>query len=73
MHGPNTDNFTDVYKTLKSFKVSKKVTTSKELASNIIFKKNKYIGSKIKNIGKIILKKTINELDYLINNEFKKT
>ena len=73
LHGPNTDNFTDVYKTLKSFKVSKKVTTSKELASNIIFKKNKYIGSKIKNIGKIILKKTINELDYLINNEFKKT
>ena len=38
----------------------------------IAFKKNKNIGVKIKNIGEKILKKTIKELNYQINNEFKK-
>jgi 3-deoxy-D-manno-octulosonic-acid transferase len=73
LHGPNIDNFKDIYRLLKSFKVSNRVTTTKELASSITFKKNKNIGIKIKNIGRIILKKTIKELDNLINNEFKKT
>ena len=43
------------------------------MASLIVFKKNKYTGKKIKNIGVKILKKTIKELDKFINNEFKKT
>jgi len=43
------------------------------LASSIIFKKNKKIGIRIKNIGAKILKKTIKELDKFINNEYKKT
>jgi 3-deoxy-D-manno-octulosonic-acid transferase len=73
LHGPNVNNFKDVYKLLGSYKISKKITTSKELASSINFKKNKKIGIKIKNIGGKILKKTIKELDNLINNEFKKT
>ena len=73
LHGPNIDNFKDVYKLLKSFKVSKKINSSKDLAQSIVFKKNKTIGIKIKNIGKKILKKTIKELFYLINNESKKT
>ena len=73
LHGPNTDNFKDVYKLLNSLKVSKKIHTPKELASSITFKKNKIIGNKIKNIGQNILKKTIKELDYFIINEFKKT
>jgi len=73
LHGPNTDNFKDIYKFLKSLKVSKKIKTPNELASLIIFKKNKNIGVKIKKIGEKILKKTIKELDNLINNEFKKT
>ncbi len=73
VHGPNTDNFNDVYKLLKKLKVSKKIITSKQLASSIIFNKNKKIGFKIKNIGEKILKKTIKELDNLINNEFEKT
>ena len=73
LHGPNTDNFKDIYKLLKSLKVSKKIKTPNELASLIIFKKNKNIGVKIKKIGEKILKKTIKELDSLINNEFKKT
>ncbi len=73
LHGPNVDNFKDIYKFLKILNVSKKISTPKELASAIIFVKNKSIGIKIKNIGEKILKKTINELDKLINNEFKKT
>jgi len=73
LHGPNTDNFKDIYKLLKELNASKKINSSKELAKSIQFKKNKTIGIKIKNIGEKILKKTIKELDYLINNEFKKT
>jgi 3-deoxy-D-manno-octulosonic-acid transferase len=73
LHGPNIDNFRDVYKLLKSLKVSKKIKTSSELATSIKFKKNKNIGAKIKDIGKKILKKTINELDAIISNETKKT
>ena len=73
LHGPNIDNFKDVYKFLKSLKVSKKVNTSKGLASSITFRKNKTIGNKIRKIGDNILKKTIKELDKIIFNEFKKT
>ena len=73
LHGPNTDNFKDVYKLLRSFNLSKKVNTPKQLASSIIYKKNIKSGVKIKNIGEKILKKTINELDRNIVNEFKKT
>ena len=73
LHGPNIDNFKDIYKTLSTLKVSRKIYTSKELASLIIFNRNKKQGDKIKKIGVKILKKTINELDELIKNEFKKT
>jgi 3-deoxy-D-manno-octulosonic-acid transferase len=73
LHGPNVDNFKEIYKTLLELKVSKKINTSKELASQIIFERNKNLGDKIKKIGVKILKKTINNLDKLINNEFKKT
>ena len=73
LHGPNTDNFKDVYKLLRSYNFSKKIITPKQLSSSIIFKKNIKSGTKIKNIGEKILKKTINELDKYIVNEFKKT
>ena len=61
--------FRDVSQPRKEFDKEK----IEELAQSIVFKKNKTIGIKIKNIGEKILKKTIKELDYLINNEFKKT
>ena len=73
LHGPNIDNFKDVYKLLKILNVAKKIVTPNQLANLIIFNKNKKSGIKIKKIGEIILKKTIKELDSLINNEFKKT
>ena len=72
-HGPNIDNFKDVYKLLGLFKISKKINSSKELAQSILFKKDEKSVKKIKNIGKTILKKTIIEIENLINNEFKKT
>ena len=73
LHGQNVDNFKDIYKLLETLKISKKVNTPKKLASMIVFKKNKNIGVKIKNIGEKILKKTIKDLDILIKNEIKKT
>jgi len=73
LHGPNVDNFKDVYKSLSGLKISKKITTPRELASSIIFKRNKKLGDKIKKIGVKILKETINDLNKLIKNEFKKT
>ena len=73
IHGQNIDNFKDIYKLLKTLKISKKISTPKQLASMIIFTKNKNIGIKLKNIGEKILKKTIKELKHQINNEFKKT
>ncbi len=72
LHGPNTDNFKEVYKLLKSFNASKKIKSSYELASSIKFSRNKKVGNKIRIIGKKILKKTINELDIIINNEIQK-
>ena len=73
LHGPNIDNFKDVYKKLNSFKISKRVNTPKKLANSISFRRNKNIGIRIKKIGEKILNQTIKELDTLINNDFKKT
>lgn len=73
IHGPNTQNFTDIYRLLRSFNISKKITTPEQLASSVIFKKNKKIAVKLRNIGKKVLNDTIKELDNQINNEFKKT
>ena len=73
LHGPNIDNFKDVYKTLSLFKISKKVRTIKQLTSQIIFKKNKNKVQKIIKIGRKILRETIKDLDRIINNELKKT
>ena len=73
LHGPNVDNFKDVYKLLKFFKISKQINSPKKLASLISFKKNKHKALKIKKIGRKIFNKTVIEIDNLINNEFKKT
>jgi 3-deoxy-D-manno-octulosonic-acid transferase len=73
LHGPNIDNFKDVYKSLKKLNISYKITNQKDLASLISFKKRKNSGDKIKKIGTIILKQTLEEIDNLIINEFKKT
>ena len=73
LHGPNIDNFRDVYKLLKSLNISKTIKTHNQLSSSIVFKKNKILGEKIKNIGEKVLKNTIKEIDKYIINDFKKT
>ncbi len=73
LHGPNTDNFKDVYKLFRKLKVSKVITNPKNLSSSISFKREKNITKKINNIGEKILKETIKELDNHIINEVKKT
>ncbi len=73
LHGPFVSNFTDIYKLLKSNKISKKIYTATQLSKEISFKKNVQSGFKIKNIGEKILKKTIKVLDKHIFDELKKT
>ena len=53
LHGPNTDNFKDVYKYLKLLNISKKINTPSQLASSIVFKKNKNSGKKLNILKKI--------------------
>ncbi len=71
LHGPNVDNFMEVYKYLDNLKISKKVKTPLECSNLIVFKKNIKNVRKMKYLGEKILKKTLNELDKTINNEIK--
>ena len=69
LHGPNIDNFKDVYKYLNQLKISSKVNSPRECANSIIFRKNLKKAKKMKYLGTSILKKTLNELDKSIHNE----
>jgi len=70
LHGPNIDNFKEIYKYLRFLKISQEVRNPSEIVKNITFKKKMKKVSKINYLGKIILKKTLKELDKPINNEF---
>ena len=72
-HGPNIDNFQDVFRLLKRFNISKKVRSPKILAYSISFNKKTKGALKLKKIGRLILKKTLKELKPFIENEPKKT
>tara|TARA_Y100000590_G_scaffold396454_1_gene477191 strand:- start:200 stop:1042 length:843 start_codon:yes stop_codon:yes gene_type:complete len=72
-HGPNIDNFPDVFSLLKKLKISKEVNSPKRLVSEITFKKKTNGAFKLKKIGRLILKKTLKELKPFIQNEPKKT
>ena len=69
LHGPNIDNFKDVYKYLNQLKISYKINSPQQCANSIIFKKNMKKVKKMKFLGTTILKKTLNELDKSIHNE----
>ena len=69
LHGPNIDNFKDVYKYLNQLKISSKINSPQDCANSIIFKKNMKKAKKMKYLGTTILKKTLNELDKSIHNE----
>ena len=77
LHGPNIDNFTDIYKLLGKLKISHKVTglaNLTNLVNKLIIKpNNKKNYLKIEKIGKKILNETKDEINSLLNNEIKKT
>ncbi len=73
LHGPNVGNFKEVYKLLKSLKISKEIKNQNELNKCINFKKNTNFNNKINKIGLMTFRKSKKELNKLIYNEFKKT
>ena len=72
-HGPNIDNFPEVFNLLKKLNISKEVKSKKKLIYEITFKKKTNGALKLKKIGRLILKKTLKELKPFIQNEPKKT
>jgi len=77
LHGPNIDNFSDIYKLLDGLKITHKIngtTSLTNLVNKFIIKpSNKKNYLKIKKIGKKILNETKDEINSLLNNEIKKT
>lgn len=72
LHGPNIDNFNEVYKFLKKQKISKKIYNEiqtanilKKLLSSKNYKKN--IKNKIEHIGKKILKENLYQINKILN------
>src|SRR5210317_844495 len=63
LHGPNIDNFQDIYKHLHKLKISRKVNSINDFVYKIKFKKNYKNFVKLKKISNKILKKTILELN----------
>ncbi len=69
LHGPHVGNFKDIYRLLKSLKISNQVGKIEQIVNNITFKKNSNKSKKIHNFGNAIFKKTIYELNQKINDE----
>ncbi len=74
LHGPYISNFSDIYKFLKKFSMSKKIVNFQKMhwtLNKYFLKKDntKNIRRKIKIIGQNILKKTYEEINTLIKNE----
>ena len=69
LHGPDVNNFKDVYKYLNRLKISSVVNSPQTCANSIVFKKNMKKVQKMKYLGSTILKKTLNELDKSIHDE----
>jgi 3-deoxy-D-manno-octulosonic-acid transferase len=67
LHGPNVDNFRDIYKYLHELKIAKKVNSISDLISRIEFRKNYTNAVKLNQLGNKIYKQTIKELDSHIN------
>ena len=67
LHGPNVDNFQDIYKHLYELKISKKIKSLNDLVSKIKFKKNYSNSIKLEKISNKIYKRYIEELNYYIN------
>ena len=77
LHGPNINNFLDIYTLLDKLKITYKIngaTSLTNLVNKLIIKPNNKKGYlKIEKIGKKILNETKDEINSLLNNEIKKT
>tara|TARA_B100000989_G_scaffold44704_1_gene28505 strand:- start:1438 stop:2691 length:1254 start_codon:yes stop_codon:yes gene_type:complete len=74
LHGPNVQNFEEIYKFLKKNRLSKEVNNQKELTHSLdllLIKKTntKMIQRKIGEIGQKILKRSYQEINLLLKNE----
>ena len=69
LHGPNIDNFREVYDFLKSLKISKEINNPKQFSKEIVFKKKMENVRKIQKLGNNIFKNTLNKLDKTMNYE----
>ena len=69
LHGPNIDNFKEVYAFLKSLKVSTEIKSAKQFANEVIFRKKMENVKKIQKLGDVIFRMTLNKLGKKINHE----
>ena len=78
LHGPNIDNFKEIYKYLNELNVSIKINNTSQFISKLdkLLAKNnnsKKIKIKLTKIGKEILNNTYNDIDQFLKNENYKT
>ena len=78
LHGPNIDNFKEIYKHLDKLNVSSKINNSSQIISRLdkFFNKDnnsRKIKIKLTKIGKEILNITYNDIDQFLKNENYKT
>ena len=69
LHGPNVDNFREVYDFLKSLKISKEINNPKQFSKEIVFKKKMENVRKIQKLGNNIFKNTLIKLSKTMNYE----
>jgi 3-deoxy-D-manno-octulosonic-acid transferase len=67
LHGPNVQNFTEIYNMLSKLNISAKINSifnmKKIVNKKIKYKQPKKVGQKLINIGNNILKKNLNEIN----------
>lgn len=75
LHGPNIQNFKDIYQFFNNSKIAYKFNNLKQLITIsdklLTRKKNKKIN--LVKMGKLILRRNLNEINKVFNNELKKT
>ena len=74
LHGPNVENFKEIYQFLKKNKISHKINNDKQMIKALnknLMKKNDFnrIQKKLRLIGQKILLNTFKEIDLLLKNE----
>ena len=75
IHGPNVRNFKDIFKFFDEKKISHQIKSQNQLfnvAKKFLIKKNK-IKLNLEKMGNSILKKSVIEVNSILNNEIKKT